>query len=60
MQQLPPFPDNDPAPGTPQPAQPAQPSHAPAEEPGHDPNIDVPSPGAPDRQPPTTPISPVS
>jgi hypothetical protein len=57
MQQLPPFPDNDPSPDSPQPA---QPSHAPAEEPGHDPNIDVPSPGAPDRQPPTTPISPVS
>jgi hypothetical protein len=57
MQQLPPFPDNDPSPDSPQPA---QPSHAPAEEPGHNPNIDVPSPGAPDRQPPTTPISPVS
>ncbi len=57
MQQLPPFPDNDPAPV--EPSQPGQPSEAPAEAPGGNPNIDVPSPSTPGTETPTTPISPV-
>ena len=60
MQQLPPFPEeHSPSPGTPEPSQPGQPTHAPAEEPGQVPNIDVPSPASPGTQPPTTPVSPV-
>jgi len=54
MQQLPPIPEQPPGPPTA--PKPAQPSHAPTEEPGTNPNIDVPSPNAP---PPTTPVSPV-
>ncbi|MEO7635029.1 MAG: hypothetical protein ABIS38_05225 [Sphingomicrobium sp.] len=57
MQQLPPFPDNDPAPDTP--SEPGGPSEAPAEAPAGNPNIDVPSPSSPGTEAPTTPISPV-
>ena len=62
MQQLPPFPDEPGEPSEPvepQPSQPGQPTEAPAEEPNHNPTIDVPSPSAPGTEPPTTPISPV-
>jgi hypothetical protein len=63
LQQLPPFPDNDPGPSEPgqpsQPSAPPQPSEAPAEAPGSDPNIDVPSPSSPGTEAPTTPISPI-
>ena len=65
MQQLPPFPDDQPGtepvepsrPGQPEP--PAQPTPAPAEEPGTTPSIDVPSPSTPGIDPSPTPISPV-
>src|SRR4051812_7088594 len=61
VQQLPPIPEEpENPPSTPQPSQPGQPSPAPPEEPGTNPNIDVPSPSTPGTQPPTTPISPVS
>src|SRR4029079_2029939 len=62
MPQLPPFPDEPGQPSEPvepQPSQPGRPSEAPAEEPGHTPNIDVPSPPAPGTEPRTTQISPV-
>ena len=68
MQQLPPFPDDapgfepgNPAPGTEpvQPSQPGQPSEAPAEAPGTQPDVDVPSPASPGNDPSPTPISPV-
>jgi hypothetical protein len=74
MQQLPPFPDDQPGfspgpeaePGNPgTPAQPstapaeAQPSTAPAEAPQEAPAIDVPSPSTPGTEAPSTPISPI-
>jgi hypothetical protein len=65
MQQLPPFPDDAPGfePDTPsdpaQPSQPGQPTEAPAEAPGTQPAIDVPSPASPGTDPSPTPISPV-
>ena len=60
MQQLPPFPDDEPgqSPDV-EPSQPGQPSEAPAETPPAAPDIDVPSPSSPGIEPPTTPISPV-
>ncbi len=66
MQQLPPFPEEpmtppgNPEPDQPMPADPGQPTTAPAESPGLNPNVDVPSPVSPGTQAPTTPISPVS
>jgi hypothetical protein len=60
MQQLPPIPEEpSPSPATPEPSRPGQPTHAPAEEPGGTPNIDVPSPPSPGTNPSPTPISPV-
>lgn len=68
MQQLPPFPDDQPGnepsnpnPGTTpaQPSQPGQPSEAPTEEPVTSPDVDVPSPASPGTDPNPTPISPV-
>lgn len=54
MQELPPIPDDSPAPSTP-----GEPTPAPAEEPPMTPDIDVPAPDAPGTETPTTPISPV-
>ena len=59
MQQLPEEPTTNPAPDTPEPSQPGQPTEPPAEEPGQKPNIDVPSPSSPGTAPSPGPISPV-
>ncbi len=60
MQQLPPFPDDNPEPSTPgQPTPPGRPSEAPNENPPTTPDIDVPSPSQPATDPSPTPISPV-
>jgi hypothetical protein len=65
MQQLPPFPDDQPgySPGPEtEPANPGttgEPSTAPAEVPQEAPSIDVPSPTVPGTEAPSTPISPV-
>ncbi|RST31166.1 hypothetical protein HMF7854_10205 [Sphingomonas ginkgonis] len=62
MQQLPPFPDQQPGQPeyTPEPSLPGGPSPAPAENPPGGPDIDVPSPSTPGTAPPTTPISPTA
>jgi len=59
MQQLPPFPDNNPPePSQPgQPTTPGQPTETPSETPPTGPDIDVPSPSQPGTDPSPTPIS---
>ena len=56
MQQLPPFPDNDPGPD--QPSDPAQPSEAPPESPAAMPNISAVA-DDPGTEAPNAPISPI-
>ena len=59
MQQLPDEPPTTPVPATPEPSKPGQPTEPPPGIPTHEPDIDVPSPPMPGRNPSPGPISPV-